>query len=159
MLWAAAACLLACQSPSFSSLLCFCAAFCPALPPLQAFAQVMLLQQETIASLMGMLEAARGEAAATLAPITRPASPLKRRALESEEEAQSRVRQDRWACCLHSSNWCALLWQLETAGRGRLAANGGNLHQALLVPVQSTAVSSTKGRPLAHASNVCAGRA
>ena len=65
------------------------------LPLLQAFAQVMLLQQETIASLMGMLEGAKGEAAATLAPITRPASPLKRRALESEQEAQGRVRQDR----------------------------------------------------------------
>ena len=55
----------------------------------------MLLQQETIASLMGMLEAARGEAAATLAPITRPASPLKRRALESEQEAQRNCAPER----------------------------------------------------------------
>jgi hypothetical protein len=87
---------------------------------LQAFAQVMLLQQEMIASLMGMLEAARGEAAATPAPITRPASPLKRRALESEQEAQARVRQDRCAHCLHSI--CVVLrwsvWQLESTGWG-----------------------------------------
>ena len=69
---------------------------------LQAFAQVMLLQQETIASLMQLLEEAKAEAAAVLAPLTRPASPTKRRALESEQEAQGRVRQDRWGH-VHSS--------------------------------------------------------
>jgi hypothetical protein len=61
----------------------------------QAFAQVMLLQQETIASLMGMLEEARAQAARTLAPLTRPPSPAKRRALEQEEEARARLQQDR----------------------------------------------------------------
>lgn len=55
----------------------------------------MLLQQETIASLMGMLEDAKSEAAATLAPITRPPSPTKRAALQGEQQAQARVRQDR----------------------------------------------------------------
>ena len=61
----------------------------------QAFAQVMLLQQETIASLMGMLEDAKSEAAATLAPITRPPSPTKRAALQGVQQAQARVLQDR----------------------------------------------------------------
>lgn len=55
----------------------------------------MLLQQETIASLMGLLETARAEAAASLAPLTRPPSPTKRAALLSEAEAQGRVRQER----------------------------------------------------------------
>lgn len=70
-----------------------------ALPTLQAFAQVMLLQQETIASLMGLLETAKAEAAASLAPLTRPPSPIKRAALLSEAEAQGRVRQDRCEGC------------------------------------------------------------
>ena len=65
------------------------------LHPVQAFAQVMLLQQETIASLMGLLEQAKEEAAATLAPLMRPPSPTKRQALEREAEAAWRVRQDR----------------------------------------------------------------
>jgi hypothetical protein len=64
---------------------------------LQAFAQVMLLQQEAMAGLMGMLEDAKAEAAATLAPITRPPSPRKRQALQGEQEAAGRVREDRWA--------------------------------------------------------------
>ena len=64
---------------------------------LQAFAQVMLMQQETIAGLMRMLEEAKAEAAAVLLPLTRPPSPAKRRALASEAEATGRVRQDRWA--------------------------------------------------------------
>lgn len=55
----------------------------------------MLLQQETIASLMGLLESAKAEAAASLAPLTRPPSPAKRAALQSEAEARGRVRQDR----------------------------------------------------------------
>lgn len=57
----------------------------------------MLQQQETIASLMCMLEEAKAETAASLAPLTRPPSPVKRAALESEAEAQGRIRQDRWA--------------------------------------------------------------
>jgi len=81
---------------------------------LQAFAQVMLLQQETIASLMGMLEEAKAEAAASLAPITRPPSPAKRRALEVEAEAQGRVRQDR----------CVLYRELKADVRGLAASVG-----------------------------------
>ncbi len=67
-------------------------------PLLQAFAQVMLMQQETIAGLMRLLEEAKAEAAAVLSPLTRPPSPAKRRALASEAEAAGRVQQDRWAC-------------------------------------------------------------
>ena len=55
------------------------------------------MQQETIAGLMRMLEEAKAEAAAVLSPLTRPPSPVKRRALASEAEAAERVRQDRWA--------------------------------------------------------------
>ncbi|PSC71599.1 hypothetical protein C2E20_5054 [Micractinium conductrix] len=61
----------------------------------QAFAQVMLLQQETIAGLMGLLEEAKASAAASLAPLVRPPSPTKRAVLESEAEAQGRLRHDR----------------------------------------------------------------
>lgn len=57
----------------------------------------MLMQQETIAGLMRLLEEAKAEAAAVLSPLTRPPSPAKRRALESEAAATGRVRQDRWA--------------------------------------------------------------
>lgn len=59
--------------------------------------QVMLAQQETVAALVQMLEEARLEAASVLRPLVRPASPQKLRALQSEQEANGRVKQDRWA--------------------------------------------------------------
>jgi hypothetical protein len=64
-----------------------------ALPP-----QVMLAQQETVAGLMRLLEEARAEAAAVLGPLVRPSSPMKLRALRSEQEADCRVKHDRCCC-------------------------------------------------------------
>lgn len=60
----------------------------------------MLAQQETVASLMKLLEDARAEASAVLRPLLRPASPMKLRMLRSEQEADSRVRHDRWAAAV-----------------------------------------------------------
>eukprot|EP00887_Chlorella_sp_A99_P002813 scaffold6.g2813.t1 len=60
-----------------------------------AYAAVGLQQQETIASLAQLLEEAKEEAACVLAPLTRPASPVKRRALQGGQEADSRLKADR----------------------------------------------------------------
>ena len=80
---------------------------------LQAFAQVMLLQQETIAGLMGLLEEAKASAAASLAPLVRPPSPTKRAVLESEAEAQGRLRHDRCDAVLFGPRY---MWTAEGSG-------------------------------------------
>ena len=69
-------------------------------PCVPACLQVMLAQQETVAQLLQLLEEARAAAAAMLRPLTRAASPMKLRALRSEQEADSRVKHDRWGRAL-----------------------------------------------------------
>ncbi|KAL4442948.1 hypothetical protein ABPG77_008439 [Micractinium sp. CCAP 211/92] len=102
----------------------------------QALAQVMLLQQETIASLMGLLETARADAAASLAPLTRPPSPVKRAALLSEAEAQGRVRQEREALIQELRDACLCLAEAgqdsdAPSHAAQLEARVRELHAAL----------------------------
>ena len=62
----------------------------------QAYAAVALKQQETIAELMRLLEEAKAQAAVVLAPITRPTSPVKRREVQGGQDADSRLKRERW---------------------------------------------------------------
>lgn len=61
----------------------------------QAYAAVGLKQQETIVSLLVLLEEAKGEAARILTALARPVSPAKRAAVRSGQEGETRMRAER----------------------------------------------------------------
>ena len=125
----------------------------PSVPRPQAYAQVMLLQQEAIAGLVGMLEQARAQAAAALAPLTRPPSPAKRAALADEREALGRVQQDR-----RVAGWPAAAAAGAAAGSG--ARRGCCRHRALsTAPAPLSATAHRREALIRELRDVCMGLA